>query len=141
MIELQDAAGEVADQSVAPLNGNGNGKHPFLVQLGERVRALRSRRGMTRKDLARRSDASERYLALIEAGEGNPTILVLDAIARAGADGNQREAVVKAGFATRDRPSVLGTYSIDRFGDTTLTDYGVYRIADGALLWDRVVRP
>ena len=67
--------------------------------------------------------------------------LVLDAIARAGADGNQREAVVKAGFATRDRPSVLGTYSIDRFGDTTLTDYGVYRIADGALLWDRVVRP
>ena len=67
--------------------------------------------------------------------------LVLDAIARAGAQGDEREAIVAAGFATRDRASVLGTYSIDRFGDTTVTDYGVYRIADGALLWDRVLRP
>ena len=67
--------------------------------------------------------------------------MVLDAIARAGAQGNQRAAVVAAGFATRDRESVLGTYSFDRFGDTTLTDYGVYRIADGDLLWDRVMRP
>lgn len=67
--------------------------------------------------------------------------LVLDAIARAGAQGEEPAAVVAAAFATRDRESVLGTYSIDRFGDTTIRDYGVYRIADGALLWDRVVQP
>ena len=67
--------------------------------------------------------------------------LVLDAIARAGAQGSERTAVVEAGFATSDRESVLGTYSIDPFGDTTLTDYGGYRIEDGALLWDRVLRP
>lgn len=67
--------------------------------------------------------------------------LVLDAIARAGAQGDDPAAVVAAAFATRDRDSVLGTYSIDRFGDTTIRDYGAYRIADGALLWDRVVRP
>jgi branched-chain amino acid transport system substrate-binding protein len=67
--------------------------------------------------------------------------LVLDAIARAGAEGDQREAVLAAGFATSDRESVLGTYSIDPFGDTTLTDFGVYRIERGRLSWDRVVRP
>jgi branched-chain amino acid transport system substrate-binding protein len=93
-------------------------------------------------------DFFARYRARFGKGAGRYGIygyeamgLVLDAIARAGANGDKRKAVVTAGFATRDRPSVLGTYSIDRFGDTTLTDYGVYRIADGALLWDRVVRP
>jgi branched-chain amino acid transport system substrate-binding protein len=93
-------------------------------------------------------DFFTRYRARFGKGAGRYGIygyeamsLVLDAITRAGAQGNQRAAVVAAGFATRDRQSVLGTYSIDRFGDTTLTDYGVYRIASGRLLWDRVVRP
>ena len=67
--------------------------------------------------------------------------LVLDAIARAGAEGDERAAVIAAGLATRDRESVLGTYSIDPFGDTTLTDFGVYRIKHGRPSWDRVVRP
>lgn len=67
--------------------------------------------------------------------------LVLDAVARAGAEEDQQAAVMSAAFATRDRDSVLGSYSIDRFGDTTLRNYGVYRIADGALLFDRVVLP
>jgi len=55
--------------------------------------------------------------------------LALDAIERSGT--GKKEDVVKALFATKDRPSVLGTYSIDENGDTTLTDYGVYRIKDG----------
>lgn len=67
--------------------------------------------------------------------------LVLDAIARAGARGNDRSAVLQQLMATHDRPSVLGTYSIDRNGDTTLTDYGVYRITDGQLDFDHVIRP
>jgi branched-chain amino acid transport system substrate-binding protein len=67
--------------------------------------------------------------------------LVLDAIASAGGQGSERRSVIDAAFATRDRQSVLGAYSIDRFGDTTLTDYGVYRSGKGRLLWDRVVRP
>ena len=41
-------------------------KHPFLEALGERVRALRSRRGMTRKALAQLADVSERHLANLE---------------------------------------------------------------------------
>jgi len=49
----------------------------FLQRLGERVREARARRGMTRKLLARDSGVSERYLAQLEAGQGNTSILVL----------------------------------------------------------------
>ncbi len=51
-------------------------------EIGRLVRHARAARGMTRKDLARRSATSERYLALIESGNGNPTVLVLEAIAK-----------------------------------------------------------
>ncbi len=52
-------------------------KHPFLVALGERVRALRSRRGITRKALATATGVSERHLANLEYGVGNASTLVL----------------------------------------------------------------
>ena len=52
-------------------------KHPFLAGLGERIRALRARRGMTRKALAAAAQISERHLANLEYGVGNPSILVL----------------------------------------------------------------
>jgi len=56
---------------------NGEDKNPFLVALGERVRALRARRGMTRKAVALAADVSERHLANLEYGIGNVSILVL----------------------------------------------------------------
>jgi XRE family aerobic/anaerobic benzoate catabolism transcriptional regulator len=55
----------------------GGGKEPFLIALGERVRALRARRGMTRKALALATDVSERHLANLEYGVGNASVLVL----------------------------------------------------------------
>lgn len=58
-------------------------KNPFLVALGERVRALRARRGMTRKAVAVAAEVSERHLANLEYGEGNASILVLLQVARA----------------------------------------------------------
>lgn len=58
-------------------------KHPFLVALGERVRALRARRGMTRKALAMATDVSERHLANLEYGIGNASILILLQVAQA----------------------------------------------------------
>jgi XRE family aerobic/anaerobic benzoate catabolism transcriptional regulator len=58
-------------------------KHPFLVSLGERVRALRSRRGMTRKALAEAADVSERHLGNLELGVGNPSVLILLQVAQA----------------------------------------------------------
>lgn len=56
---------------------------PFLQRLGEKVRIMRSRRGMSRKVLARHSDVSERYLAQLEAGEGNCSIQLLRRVADA----------------------------------------------------------
>ncbi|MGS5086016.1 helix-turn-helix transcriptional regulator [Hydrogenophaga sp. A37] len=58
-------------------------RHPFLVSLGERVRTLRSRRGMTRKAVALAADVSERHLANLEYGTGNASILVLLQVAQA----------------------------------------------------------
>lgn len=55
----------------------------FLQDLGERVRAARARTGITRKILARASGISERYLAQLEAGQGNISVLLLQRVARA----------------------------------------------------------
>ena len=55
----------------------------YLTLLGERVRETRARRGMTRKLLARDSGVSERYLAQLETGQGNISILLLRQIAKA----------------------------------------------------------
>ncbi len=61
----------------------GSSKHPFLLGLGERVRALRARRGMTRKALAAATDVSERHLANLEYGVGNASVLILLQVAQA----------------------------------------------------------
>ncbi|MDO8772356.1 MAG: helix-turn-helix transcriptional regulator [Burkholderiaceae bacterium] len=58
-------------------------RNPFLTALGERVRALRSRRGLTRKAVASMADVSERHLANLEYGTGNASILVLLQVAGA----------------------------------------------------------
>jgi branched-chain amino acid transport system substrate-binding protein len=64
--------------------------------------------------------------------------LGLDAIARSKT--GEKADIMKALFATKDRQSVLGTYSIDENGDTTLTDYGVYGIKDGELTFDQTIK-
>jgi branched-chain amino acid transport system substrate-binding protein len=64
--------------------------------------------------------------------------LALDAIKRAGS--GDKEKILEALFATKDRKSVLGTYSIDENGDTSLTDYGVYKIEGGELTFDKTVK-
>jgi XRE family aerobic/anaerobic benzoate catabolism transcriptional regulator len=52
-------------------------RSPFLMALGDRVRNLRSRKGMTRKAVALAADVSERHLANLEYGTGNVSVLVL----------------------------------------------------------------
>src|SRR3954454_18404583 len=64
--------------------------------------------------------------------------LGLDAIARSKT--GAKADVIKALFSTKDRESVLGTYSIDPNGYTTLTDYGVYAIKDGQLTFDQTIK-
>jgi len=58
-------------------------KNPLLAALGERVRNLRARRGLTRKAVALAADVSERHLANLEYGIGNASILVLQQVATA----------------------------------------------------------
>lgn len=55
----------------------------FLDSLGHRVREIREQRGMARKLLARTADVSERYLAALEAGEGNASVILLRRVAGA----------------------------------------------------------
>jgi XRE family transcriptional regulator, aerobic/anaerobic benzoate catabolism transcriptional regulator len=55
----------------------------FLGAIGREVRKNRAKRGMTRRQLAQASETSERYLAQIEGGAGNPSASVLRAIAQA----------------------------------------------------------
>jgi branched-chain amino acid transport system substrate-binding protein len=64
--------------------------------------------------------------------------LALDAIKRSGT--GEKADIIKAIFATKDRSSVLGTYSIDENGDTTLTDYGVYSVSNGELKFDQTIK-
>ena len=54
----------------------------LLREIGYLVRNERAKRGITRKILAKQTGMSERYLAHIELGDGNPSVLTLDAIAR-----------------------------------------------------------
>ena len=58
-------------------------RHPFLSSLGERVRTLRARKGLTRRAVAQNAGVSERHLANLESGTGNASILILLQVAQA----------------------------------------------------------
>ncbi len=58
-------------------------RKPFLEALGDRVRNLRSRQGMTRRAVAQAAEISERHLANLEYGTGNVSVLVLLQVASA----------------------------------------------------------
>lgn len=70
---------------VRPILRDEDGRLPFesefLKQLGSRVRDMRALRGMSRRELARLSGLSERFVAQIEAGKGNVSIVRLLRIA------------------------------------------------------------
>lgn len=68
-----------------PLDGDArpNRESEFLGLLGDRVREMRAVCHMSRRELARQSGISERYVAQIEAGKGNVSIVLLLRIAYA----------------------------------------------------------
>ena len=73
--------GFASDEGAAPQEAPS--KNLVLQALGERVRRLRARRGLTRRSLATSADVSERHLANLEYGTGNVSIMVLHQIAMA----------------------------------------------------------
>jgi branched-chain amino acid transport system substrate-binding protein len=66
--------------------------------------------------------------------------VALLAIQNAGDKGNDRQAVIDAFFKIKDRDSVLGKYSIDQNGDTTLSDYGGDTVENGKLVFKKVIK-
>jgi branched-chain amino acid transport system substrate-binding protein len=66
--------------------------------------------------------------------------VMLDAIERASENGEvSRETVLQEIFATEDYEGVLGTWSFDEDGDTTLTELSVQKVEDGEFTLDRVL--
>src|SRR5215207_7710117 len=77
MASSSDIASELQRRGEAPAD------EAYLKRVGERVRLGRARRGMSRKILSKASGVSERYLAELERGAGNASLLVLRQIADA----------------------------------------------------------
>jgi branched-chain amino acid transport system substrate-binding protein len=71
------------------------------------------------------------------------TNAIIASIRAAGSKGNDRDAVIRAFHEIRNRRSVLGTYSIDRAGDTSLSTFAGNRVSRSKLVLDKVlqVRP
>jgi XRE family aerobic/anaerobic benzoate catabolism transcriptional regulator len=91
----------------------------YLDRLGERVRRLRNQRGMTRKALAQHAEVSERYLAQLESGEGNCSIVLLRRIAHA--IGVQLPQLVSEG-AEPPLDAVLFTQFVERLPASALME-------------------
>lgn len=75
------APGEAAPVKAAPVEA-ASADEPYLRDLGARVRAARAAAGLTRRTLSDASGVSERYLAQLEAGTGNASLLLMRRIAR-----------------------------------------------------------
>ena len=90
----------------------------YLSRLGERVRAWRTESGTTRKALAAASRISERYLAQLEAGEGNISVLLLRKIARA--MGVPVEKLVKEDDEASPQPKRIALIGLRGAGKSTL---------------------
>src|SRR6202167_1562619 len=65
------------------MGGTSDPETTFLEQLGQRVRTMRALRGMSRKVLAKVSGISERYIAQLESGKGNVSIVLLRRVSNA----------------------------------------------------------
>src|SRR6185369_7310767 len=76
----------------------------FLEQLGQRVRTMRALRGMSRKVLAKVSGISERYIAQLESGKGNVSIVLLRRVSNAMAA--HREDLIPSGEPAPDWPVI-----------------------------------
>lgn len=89
-----------------------------LVPLGERVRALRTARGFTLRDLADRSSLSTRFLASLEAGEGNISVVRL--VGLAGALGTSAATLLEGIAVPHARPRAVALLGVRGAGKSTI---------------------
>jgi branched-chain amino acid transport system substrate-binding protein len=134
-----------ADHSIALLGTSALANETFASQLGDAAGTYITTPVL---DAARYPAPAARVLAEYRAKFGGAPgayalygyeamSVVLDAIRAAGRHGNDRRAVIAKLLATRNRESVLGRYSIEADGETTLSPYGVDRIVHGRLTFYR----
>ena len=100
----------------------------------------------------RKNAVAEKFFKDFEAETGDSTpdpyaiygyetmSLALDTLKKAGAKANDRATVAKSLLSTKGRQSVLGTYDINKDGDTSITDYGLYVIKDGVPTFSKVIK-
>ena len=79
---MDSPAGAVPSKLRGPRNRDDD-VEAYLIELGQRVRSMRAVRGMSRKVLAQASGVSERYIAQLESGQGNVSIMLLRRVAEA----------------------------------------------------------
>ena len=73
-------------------------RHALIMRVAGRVREVRKQKGMPRRVVSELSGVSPRYLAQLEAGEGNISIVLLERVARASGDA-YRGPYCAAGFS------------------------------------------
>src|SRR5580692_11834465 len=86
------------------MDGTSDPETGFLEELGQRVRNMRALRGMSRKVLAKVSGISERYIAQLESGKGNVSIVLLRRVSHA--MGAHLEDLIPTGEPTPDWPVI-----------------------------------
>ncbi|MBV8848951.1 MAG: helix-turn-helix transcriptional regulator [Methylobacteriaceae bacterium] len=102
--DVQDRAWTRAEEADNAASHAGDAEAEFLTALGARVRHLRAMRGMSRKVLSAASGVSERYIAQLESGQGNVSIILLRRVALA--TGARLEDLIPAADASPDWPVI-----------------------------------
>lgn len=100
-------AGEVLRTESGPEGTMAKAEDPedvFLSELGQRLRKMRTLRGMSRKVLSKASGLSERYIAQMESGEGNVSIILLRRLSNA--MGAKLEDLIPSAGSTPDWPII-----------------------------------
>ena len=102
--DVQERPWARAEGPDATSSRDGDAEAEFLAALGARVRHLRAMRGMSRKVLSAASGVSERYIAQLESGQGNVSIILLRRVAQA--TGARLEDLVPGADASPDWPVI-----------------------------------
>src|SRR5277367_3837238 len=103
-ISFDDAMETCIRGQTEPMTEHLDSETGFLEQLGQRVRTTRALRGMSRKVLAKVSGISERYIAQLESGKGNVSIVLLRRVSNA--MGAHLEDLIPAGELAPDWPVI-----------------------------------
>ncbi len=90
----------------------------LLKALGEKVRALRLERDLSLRELAASTKVSERFISLVEAGDGNPSVIKLDQIARA--LNTSMSDILRATEEASNKPKVVAFLGLRGAGKTTV---------------------